>query len=234
MNTEETQAKISEIFLSYQGEGPFTGSRQLFVRFYGCNLACAYCDTTLESYKSFSREALLGKVLDFEDDYNEFAITGGEPLLYADFLAEFLPLFTKHRKHKVYLETNGVLPGGLRKIIDHIDIIAMDLKLPSSSKNEMEVWSAHKEFIRYASDKELITKAVITDSTTIDDIKEMATVVGCGKGEFAVILQPVSPINSEIMQPDEEMISFFKEYLKKETGREVMILGQAHKYLGIR
>ena len=71
------QARISEIFLSYQGEGPFTGSKQLFVRFYGCNMECSYCDTPLESYKSFSKESLLGKILDFGDNYNELVLTGG-------------------------------------------------------------------------------------------------------------------------------------------------------------
>ena len=95
------EAKVSEIFLSYQGEGPFAGSRQLFLRFYGCNLECEYCDTTLESYKSFTKDSLLGKVMDFEDDYNELAVTGGEPLLYADFLSGFLPLYRAHRKHPV-------------------------------------------------------------------------------------------------------------------------------------
>ncbi len=234
MEMENMQAKISEIFLSYQGEGPFTGSRQLFIRFYGCNLDCVYCDTVLESYKSFSKEALLGKVLDFEDDYNELAITGGEPLLYADFLAEFLPLFAKHRKKRIYLETNGTLPGELKKIISHVDVIAMDVKLPSSTLNKEAVWPDHGRFIRLASGKELIVKAVITDSTTIDDIKKMAGMVKGARGEFTVVLQPVTPATSDVKEPDDEMISFFKEYLKKQTSREVMILGQAHKYLSIK
>ncbi|MFH1553018.1 MAG: 7-carboxy-7-deazaguanine synthase QueE [Candidatus Omnitrophota bacterium] len=227
-------ARISEIFLSYQGEGPFAGSRQLFVRFYGCNLKCVYCDTFLESYKSFSKESFLGKILDFEDDYNELTFTGGEPLLYADFLKEFLPLFARHRKHKIYLETNGTLPGELKKVVDHIDIIAMDFKLPSSGGNPEELWGAHEKFIKTASRKELIVKAVITDSTTIDDIKQMSRTIKPIKKTFVVVLQPVTPVNEMAKEPDEEMISFFKGYLRKETGREVVILGQVHKSLGVR
>ncbi|NQT32863.1 MAG: 7-carboxy-7-deazaguanine synthase QueE [Candidatus Omnitrophica bacterium] len=228
------QAKISEIFLSYQGEGPFAGSRELFVRFYGCNLSCVFCDTMLESYKSFSKEMLLGKILDFDDDYNELVLTGGEPLMHADFLKDFLPLFKKHRGHEVYLETNGTLAGELEKVIGDVDIIAMDFKLPSSTENSREVWLSHEKFIEAAEDKQLIIKVVITDSTTIDDIKMMGNVLAKFNKDFVVILQPVTPTGSHIKEPDGEMLLFFKGYVNKETGKDVSILGQVHKCLGIR
>ncbi|MGB2600614.1 MAG: 7-carboxy-7-deazaguanine synthase QueE [Candidatus Omnitrophota bacterium] len=228
------QAKISEIFSSYQGEGPFAGSRQLFVRFYGCNLECVFCDTVLESYKSFSREALLGKILDFDDDYNELALTGGEPLLHANFLKRFLPVFKKHRKHPIYLETNGTLPGELKKVIEHVDIVAMDIKLPSSARNREDFTEVHEEFAKIALEKKLIIKAVITDSTTMDDIKRMKSVIKGLAGNFKVVLQPVTPVNDMVQEPDAEMLRYFKGYLKKETDRDVMILGQVHQHLGIK
>ncbi|MFH1394709.1 MAG: 7-carboxy-7-deazaguanine synthase QueE [Candidatus Omnitrophota bacterium] len=227
------EAKISEIFLSYQGEGSFLGSRQLFVRFYGCNLNCVYCDTLLESYKSFSKEALLGKILDFSDEYNELSLTGGEPLVYAGFLAEFLPLFRKHDRHKVYLETNGVLYEELKRLIKYIDIIAMDFKLPSSTEISKNLWSMHEAFIQIAKDKELIVKTVITDSTTIDDIKRMSGIIKPLKEEFSIILQPVTP-GPSFKVPDEEMVLYFREYMRQATEKQVIVLGQTHKYLGIR
>jgi len=228
------QAKISEIFLSYQGEGPFLGSRQLFVRFYGCNLECVYCDTPLESYKSFSKEALLGKMLDFGDDYNELSLTGGEPLLFADFLSEFLPLYRKHQKHRIYLETNGVLAEEFGKIIDHVDIVCMDFKLPSSTGIKRDLWKAHEKFVMAAGNKELVVKTVVTDTTTMDDIKRMSSILAALDEKFVVVLQPVTACRDDVKSPDEEMLSFFKEYVLKETGKETLILGQSHKYLGIR
>lgn len=228
------QARVAEIFLSYQGEGVFTGSRQLFIRFYGCNLNCVYCDTIIKSYKSFSCSALLGKILGFRENYNELALTGGEPLLYADFLKDFLPLFKKHKERSVYLETNGTLAKELDKIIDYVDIVAMDIKLPSSTKNAENVWQMHEEFIKIARRKELIIKAVITNSTSIDDIKVMSGLMALADKSAAVILQPVEPRNTLVKEPDSEMISYFKGYLSKETGQEVRILGQMHKYLGLK
>ena len=230
------EAKISEIFLSYQGEGTFTGSRQLFVRFYGCNLDCVYCDTFLESYKSFSKESLLGKILDFGDDYNELALTGGEPLMYADFLADFLPLYRKLSKRGIYLETNGTLPGELGKVAGYVDIIAMDFKLPSSTGNAEDLWGRHEEFLKkaVATGKEVIVKAVITDSSNIDDIKRVARITKGVSGKFVIVLQEVTPVNELSKRPDEEMLSYFKEYLLKESGKEVRIMGQTHKCLGIK
>ena len=38
------QAEISEIFSSLQGEGPYLGVKQVFVRFGRCNMHCTYCD----------------------------------------------------------------------------------------------------------------------------------------------------------------------------------------------
>lgn len=230
----DKQARISEIFLSHQGEGPYAGSRQLFVRFYGCNLDCVYCDTNLESYKTVDEQGLLSKVLDFEDDYNELVLTGGEPLLHAEFLSGFLPVFMGHRSRGVYLETNGTLPEELEKVINHVDVIAMDVKLPSSDGSDGTLWKKHEKFMKLASRKELIVKAVVTDSTTMEDVKRMSRMIGEVDGDIIVVLQPATAVNDFIHEADDEMLSFFKGHIAKETGKSVMIMGQIHKLMGIR
>lgn len=228
------KAKVSEIFLSYQGEGTYIGSRQLFVRFFGCNLDCVYCDTRLSSYKSFTKEALLSKILDFEDDYNELVFTGGEPLLYSDFLRDFIPAYKHMRKQKIYLETNGVLSDELSAVSDLIDVVAMDFKLPSSSPGQEEFWEQHQKFIQKLKGVEIIVKAVITDTTNIDDILKFAQILDGVREGFSVILQPVTGINGKVSAPDKEMLDIFKAYLMKETNKNINILGQFHKVLQIR
>jgi organic radical activating enzyme len=227
------QAKISEIFLSYQGEGPYAGSRQLFVRFHGCNLSCIFCDTRLKGCKSLTKEALLSRALDFGPDYNELALTGGEPLLFCGFLEEFLPYFKSHEQKSIYLETNGTLPKELKRIIDHIDIVAMDFKLPSSTAGKA-YWDDHEKFAKIASGKKLITKAVITSSTTMDDVKIMSSIIKNLEGEPVVVLQPVTPVETCSEETDEEMMWYFKKFLEKDSGKDVMILGQVHKCVGIK
>jgi len=228
------EAKISEIFVSQQGEGPFWGSKQLFVRFYGCNLECVYCDTVLTSYKTFTRDVLLSKILDFDDDYNELSLTGGEPLIHADFLREFLPLFRKNRRQKVYLETNGTMPEALKEVIGQVDIVSMDVKLPSTGGALLGLWGEQRKFMELSGGKQLIVKAVISDSTSFDDIKQMAGIIKASGIDMTVVLQPVTPVNEHVREPDEELCSYFRGYLESETGKKVMVLAQMHRCMGIK
>ena len=68
------KARIKEIFPSVQGEGPFVGYKQLFIRFCGCNLACSYCDTDFRTVDSveYSVEDLVEIVKNFTTEEKEF------------------------------------------------------------------------------------------------------------------------------------------------------------------
>ena len=224
-------AKISEIFMSLQGEGLYVGVPQIFVRFYGCNISCSFCDTKQSSYKTLTRDALLSKLLEYKDPHHSVSLTGGEPLLQADFIQEFLREYDKFYKKRMYLETNGILYKELSKVIDYVDIIAMDFKLPSSTGLK-GFWKEHENFLKIAKQKEIFVKAVITDSTTIEDITRMSDIIKHVSYEIPVVLQPVSPLNG-IKEASIKDIMHFKNVVGGSTNR-VDIIKQTHKIIGIK
>jgi len=224
-------AKISEIFMSLQGEGLYVGVPQIFVRFYGCNISCSFCDTKQSSYKTLTRDALLSKLLEYKDPHHSVSLTGGEPLLQADFIQEFLREYDKFYKKRMYLETNGILYKELSKVIDYVDIIAMDFKLPSSTGLK-GFWKEHENFLKIAKQKEIFVKAVITDSTTIEDITRMSDIIKHVSYEIPVVLQPVSPLNG-IKEASIKDIMHFKNVVGGSTNR-VEIIKQTNKIIGIK
>jgi len=230
------KAGITEIFSSIQGEGVFLGVKQIFVRFKKCNLRCAYCDVPRDlPEKRYSARSLLAKIEALEKDkgpHHSVSFTGGEPLLYADFLARVLPELKK-RHFKVYLETNGTLTEELKKLVDYADVIAMDIKLPSSA-GERPFWKEHAEFLRIASAKNVFVKAVITPRTKKEDISKAAALVKDVDDRIPLIIQPVSPASGAgKIVPENRLFSFLK--LASAGGiKNTRIVPQAHKILGVK
>lgn len=109
--------KINEIFYSLQGEGTFTGSAAVFVRYSGCNLKCDFCDTAHQSGKVISDEELIARVCQYPTRHVIF--TGGEPTLFLK--ASILK--TLHERGKfIHVETNGTirLDDEIEHLIDWI------------------------------------------------------------------------------------------------------------------
>ena len=98
--------KLNSIFQSIQGEGRFQGYPSDFIRFFGCNLNCSYCDTkyTLsgDSFYFATPEETAEKLN--KSGVLDLCITGGEPMCQKDELLKLLFLLNKKR---ISLETNG-------------------------------------------------------------------------------------------------------------------------------
>lgn len=222
------KAKISEIFSSIQGEGIYQGVKQVFVRFFGCNLNCRFCDTQLDNFKEYTAAEVFRKILSLDDDCHFVSFTGGEPLLQKDFLKEISAL-CKQRGRKIYLETNGTLPDALEEIIDSVDIVAMDFKLPSST-GLSGFWQAHQRFLQIASRKEVFVKVVICKSTQETDIIKAVEILRSAEKDIPFILLPNS-----FDQDDDLIIKMwgYKKYCQNYLS-DVRISSRYHKILAVR
>ena len=198
------------------------------MRFFGCNLSCKFCDTKLEHFDEYEPQELLSQLHKYPKVYHSVSFTGGEPLLQKDFLKEMLKL-TKDSQIKNYLETNGTLPEALEEVIDDVDIVAMDLKLPSSTASG-DFWQAHRKFLNIASRKEVFLKAVICHSTEEKDIKEVLSLIKESKTDPLLILQP----NSDECDADlGKKIESIRKSCQNEKVK-VRVIPQMHKVLGVR
>ncbi len=224
------EAKISEIFCSLQGEGIYQGEKQIFIRFFGCDLDCAFCDEKhKEAGEDISREDLIDKVKSLSNFSKTVSLTGGEPLLQIDFLKDTLP-FLKANKFMIYLESNGTLPENLRKVIEWIDVIAMDIKLPSSTGMK-SFWREHKEFLKVAKIKRVFVKVVVTNKTKTEEVKKAASIVTTVERSIPLVLQPVTPQNG-IESPQKEPLLDFKRRLALNF-TNVRIIPQLHRIWGV-
>ena len=234
----QTETEISEIFSSLQGEGPYLGVKQIFVRFGRCNMHCVYCDELdkmkEERFTVYSSESLLREIETLETgkgEHHSVSLTGGEPLFYAAFLREFLPKL-KEKGLMTYLETNGTLPRELREVIRWCDIVAMDMK-PSSSTQDRAFDKEHEEFLKIAIQKEAFIKVVVTPDTREEEIQKCVTIVKNINPKIPFIFQPLSDpigINPESLKLIET--SLFT--IAKESLFDVRVIPQMHKIWGVR
>lgn len=216
---------IKEIFTSIQGEGPYIGYNQLFIRFSKCNLHCSYCDTDfktkLKEYTSLS----LAEIVKKENNIHSVSLTGGEPLLDYKFLLDFLPLINK----KIYLETNGTLYNELNEVINYIDIVSMDIKLNSSSSNK-DLWDVHKKFIEVAvnNKKEIFLKVVFDENITEKEIDKIVNLAE--KYNLLIVLQP--KMDGEKLNITADTIN---EVFGKVTSKynNVRLIPQVHKFINV-
>ena len=114
---------LIELYKSVQGESSFTGLPCIFVRFAGCNLRCAWCDSeyTFAGGKPFTQDEVIAQV-EALAPCRLVEFTGGEPMLQAK---ELLPLMDAllARGYTLMMETSGerpldAVPKEVHKIVD--------------------------------------------------------------------------------------------------------------------
>ncbi len=229
MQRSEKITYVKEIFKSIQGEGPYVGFEQIFVRFCKCNLACAYCDTNYKpdmNTPRLSSTELLNKIEEVgTNNIHSISLTGGEPLLDVIFLKDFLEKNT----HKIYLETNGTLVRELRKIIKFVDIVSMDIKLNSATKLE-NLLKRHKVFINICVKykKDIFLKVVFDETISEEEIKSCIELAK--KHHLLIVLQPVMINNSMRITP-RELIDIHSKFIGQYDN--IRLIPQVHKFIQV-
>jgi 7-carboxy-7-deazaguanine synthase len=231
-------AELSEIFSSLQGEGPYLGQKQIFVRFGRCQMHCGYCDETEKmqpiNFKTLSLSQVMKTIetLDAKEGmHHTVSLTGGEPLLYSEFLSSLLPSLKEAGK-KIYLETNGTLPGALKRHISMIDIVAMDMKPPSST-GDRAFWREHEDFLKVASEREVFVKIVVTSDTDVKEIDRCINIICSVDSGVTLVFQPESESEGINLTALERIRQDFvdRALLRLE---DVRVIPQLHKIWGVR
>lgn len=216
--------RVKELFTSIQGEGPYAGYKQLFVRLCGCNLSCSYCDTEygINDSKEYTLEELID-ICNRNSDCHSVSLTGGEPLLEKDFVTKF----AEQSPLPVYLETNATLVDSLKDVIDYVTYVSADIKLPSAS-GMGPMWEIHEEFFKIAQKKELFAKVVFNERINDFEIHKISHL--CKKYNIELILQPMMQNNRLSVSPD-FMLNVLNKCLKIHT--QTRLIPQLHKFIGV-
>jgi 7-carboxy-7-deazaguanine synthase len=134
--TAAERLRITEIFLSLQGEARDAGWPTVFVRLTGCPLRCTYCDTAYAFHGGEWRDidAILAEVA--RHGVRHVCVTGGEPLAQKRCLALLQRLCDAG--HEVSLETSGAIDvSGVDPRVSRV----LDIKTPGSGEVARNLWS---------------------------------------------------------------------------------------------
>ena len=210
---------LDEVFASIQGESTDAGLPCLFVRLYGCNVGCTYCDQPQKpsNRTRISIGNLVAKIQSYHLDY--VCITGGEPMLQWNALYPVI-LELVSLGYKVAIETSGCVPIDADPYNRSFKYV-MDVKCPSSGVAHKNVY----ENLMNLQRKDEV-KFVISNKEDYDFMKKVLRQYPTS----AKIL--VSPCFTEDFKPmvGQDLVS----WLLRDGLHHVRVQIQMHKCLGVR
>jgi len=242
---------VSEIFVSFQGEGLHAGRRHLFVRLGGCPLRCRYCDTPeslvpvpecrilgpdgerrrANPFTPGALEAEVQALVAVAPPLAALAVTGGEPLAQTDFLAAWLGM--RAGGLPVLLETAGILPARLARLLPEVAIVSLDLKCPSNT-GERARWDEHAACLEaaVAAGRDVYVKMPVDEGTLAEEVEHGARLVAAVHPAVPLFLTPLTLPHGT----DFTISAATLERLHAVASRrhpDVRVLPQLHKVLGI-
>lgn len=225
---------VHEIFKSIQGEGPQMGYVATFIRLWGCNLQCEWCDTPQNDTDKheMSCESVANTALSFGN--NLFVVTGGEPMLQQSEVEKLFLTLTARLDGKLSraIETSGSI--WLSDALLHLtDVLVLSPKLGSSHADRMgvdplEFYNIFYELFyanRSSGHMYMCYKFVVGDDSDLKAIHDFIKLV---PPEAPIILQPE---DGSCATAAESMVRQFAVMKALPKFRD--ILGRTHKDIRI-
>jgi 7-carboxy-7-deazaguanine synthase len=242
---------VSEMFVSFQGEGSHAGRRQLFVRLGGCPLRCRYCDTP-ESLVPVDQcrvlgpdgehrlqnpldvatlAAEVGRLVASAPPLHAVAVTGGEPLAQVDFLDAWLA--DSRPPLPVLLETAGIFPAKLARLLPHVAIVSLDFKCPSNT-GERARWDEHAACLAaaVAAGRDVYVKMPVDAATSPDEVEQGARLVAEADARVPLFLTPLTEPATPRFTIDAHGLERLQAVASRHVA-DVRVLPQLHKVLGL-
>jgi len=262
-------APVMEVFASFQGEGLYVGQPQVFLRLAGCPLRCRWCDTPgswatrmdgqarIETPEGTAREERVASpfqaalwVAGVEPgEPRTVSVTGGEPLMWPDFILGLRSMVAPRRLH---LETAGAHPEALARVLERVDHVSLDLKLPADMGDPVELtagegepapideaapvtaedWRmARRRCLDLLHERDACAKVVVTADRDPRDYDELFEDVARRAADLPVFIAPVTPIG-ECAAPSLDHLVEVVEHAR-ELDLDVRVLPQVHRAMGI-
>ena len=149
-----------------------------------------------------------------------------KPLLFTDFIRD-LAQKVKQFNVPLFLETNGTLPQQLEKVIDIIDIISMDMKLPSDVQKAY--WQEHEQFLQVAKQKDVYVKIVVSAESTEEDFAKVLDIIKNVDENILLVLQPITPMGGLHEAPPQKMLDWQSRAMQ--VLKNVRVIPQTHKMM---
>ena len=260
---------LSEMFCSVQGEGMFIGERQIFLRTAGCAATCSWCDTVYSKVQTprfvvhagdgvashpwrpnpVSLEQVVADLVELaraNSPVTTVSLTGGEPLEQPEFSGAIVRAL-RARGFRVHLETAGLHAAALRTLIDDLDVIAMDVKLPSATG--VETWDAHREFLAAwrgtpfdpakGPERAAFSKVIVDLEATAEEIDRAASLVAEADRRIPFVLQPESEVlfSKKSTRADRRALMALVDAGARAAMQRletVRVIPQTHKVLDVR
>ena len=168
---------------SIQSLGTVDGPGLRFVVFLqGCNLRCKCChnpDTwDMNGEKQFTAEEIVEKAKKYKEYFGKkggITISGGEPILQADFACEVFRLCHENGINTCLDTSGSILNDNVKKLLSETDRVLLDIKYTNDADYLQNVGCSLEkpmEFLEYLNEKQIPTTIRQVIIPTINDNEE--------------------------------------------------------------